>query len=348
MSSILPGKYSIENQAQSNIENFMNNFQIGKKLWNSNFKKEKGYSCIQIFKTLFMLVFIGKNLFQFLESKGSEESPEKDSFYRFLNSSRYNWRKFLLMLSSQVIKDTVSILTSEERAKVLIIDDSVYNRSRSKTVELLANVRDHARKKYLNGFRMLTLGWSDGNTFLPLAFSLLSSKDKKNRINEINPDIDKRTNGYKLRKESIKKSTDTMFDLLDQVIPYGIPAQYLLFDSWFSFPNVILKAMERNLHVICMLKSMPKVFYQYMGKSMNLPKLYNYIYKKPGKAKILVSVIVELGKDKNGQPVNVKIVFVRDRKNSRKWLALLSTDTNLSEEEIIRIYGKRWDIGVSS
>lgn len=56
-----------------------------------------------------------------------------------------------------------------------------------------------------------------------------------------------------------------MFDLLDQIAPYGIPAQYLLFDSWFSYPKVILKAMERNLHVICMLKAMPKVRYQYMS-----------------------------------------------------------------------------------
>ncbi len=77
MPFILSGRYSIENQTQSNIENFMNKFQIGKKLWNSNLKKEKGYSCIQIFKILFALVFIGKNLFQFPESKGSEESPEK-------------------------------------------------------------------------------------------------------------------------------------------------------------------------------------------------------------------------------------------------------------------------------
>lgn len=250
------------------------------------------------------------------------------------------------MLSSQAIKDTVSILTSEERVKVLIIDDSIFSRSRSKTVELLSRVRDHAKKKYLYGFRMLTLGWSDGNTFLPLAFSLLSSANQKNRKNGINPNIDKRTNGYKLRKESIKKTTETMFDLLDQIAPYGIPAQYLLFDSWFSYPKVILKAMERNLHVICMLKAMPKVQYQYMDKAMNLTKLYNYIYKKPGKAKILASVIVELGKDKNDQPVMVKIVFVRDRVNSRKWLALLSTDTTLSNEEIVRIYGKRWDIEV--
>jgi len=29
-----------------------------------------------------------------------------------------------------------------------------------------------------------------------------------------------------------------------------------------------------------------------------------------------------------------------------KWLALLTTDTDLPEEEVIRIYGKRWNIEV--
>ncbi|KJS15517.1 MAG: hypothetical protein VR69_13235 [Peptococcaceae bacterium BRH_c4b] len=41
-----------------------------------------------------------------------------------------------------------------------------------------------------------------------------------------------------------------------------------------------------------------------------------------------------------------KIVFVRDRNRSSKWLALLPTDTTLNDEEIIRIYGKHWDIEV--
>jgi hypothetical protein len=30
-----------------------------------------------------------------------------------------------------------------------------------------------------------------------------------------------------------------------------------------------------------MLKAMPKVFYQYMEKPMDLTGLYNYIYKRP-------------------------------------------------------------------
>jgi IS4 transposase len=40
-----------------------------------------------------------------------------------------------------------------------------------------------------------------------------------------------------------------------------------------------------------------------------------------------------------------KLVFVRDRRK-KDWLALLSTDVCLPNEDIVRIYGKRWDIEV--
>jgi Archaeal putative transposase ISC1217 len=38
-------------------------------------------------------------------------------------------------------------------------------------------------------------------------------------------------------------------------------------------------------------------------------------------------------------------VFVRDRR-SKKWLALLSTDMTLTDEEVIKTYKSRWDIEV--
>lgn len=46
----------------------------------------------------------------------------------------------------------------------------------------------------------------------------------------------------------------------------------------------------------------------------------------------------------NGVPV--KVVFVRNRNKRSEWLAILSTDCTLTETEIIRIYGMRWDIEV--
>lgn len=66
-------------------------------------------------------------------------------------------------------------LDSKDRVNVLIIDDSMFERNRSKKVELLTKVYDHAKHKYCFGFRMLTLGWSDGSTFLPVNSILLSS-----------------------------------------------------------------------------------------------------------------------------------------------------------------------------
>ena len=39
-------------------------------------------------------------------------------------------------------------------------------------------------KRYCFGFRMLTLGWSGGSTFLPVNNILLSSKKAGNRVNE--------------------------------------------------------------------------------------------------------------------------------------------------------------------
>ena len=40
------------------------------------------------------------------------------------------------------------------------------------------------------------------------------------------------------------------------------------------------------------------------------------------------------------------MVFVRNRNKRQDYLILVSTDVNLSEEEIIQTYGKRWNIEV--
>ncbi len=205
-------------------------------------------------------------------------------------------------------------LVSNNRERVLIIDDSLYSRARSKAVELLARVHDHTTGKFVKGFRMLTLGWSDGNTFIPLAFSLLSSEKKKNRFQEINSSVNKRTVGYKRRQEALKKSTEAMFDLLDEVNPLQLCAKTLLFDSWFAFPKVIKRVVsEYPLHVIYMLKSMHRVYYMYEGEKYTLNQLYNKVRKKRGRAKILASIVVSLGEDENGKDIQARIIFVRDR-----------------------------------
>lgn len=78
--------------------------------------------------------------------------------------------------------DTVPVLSCLRNA--FIVDDSIYERKGSKKAELLAKVCEHAGHRYTCGFPMLTLGWSDGVTFLPVNSCLLSSKKESSRINE--------------------------------------------------------------------------------------------------------------------------------------------------------------------
>ena len=50
-----------------------------------------------------------------------------------------------------------------------------------------------------------------------------------------------------------------------------------------------------------------------------------------------------VGKD---QKIPAKIVCVRNNRNKKDWIAFICTNPDLSEEEIIQIYGKRWQIEV--
>jgi hypothetical protein len=344
MATILPNSQP-KNETDSYILRFFKENKLGTLLNKANVHKEEGISPLILIQFIFSLVLHGKNLYRILDSGRIQGSPAKDAVYRLLNNPTYNWRKFLILLSRNVIVTKLLSLVSNNRERVLIFDDSLYSRARSKAVELLARVHDHTTGKYVKGFRMLTLGWSDGNTFIPLAFSLLSSEKQKNRFQEINTSIDKRTVGYKRRKEALKKSTDAMFDLLDEVDLLQLCAKTLLFDSWFAFPKVVKRVVsEYPLHVICMLKSMHRVYYVYEGEKYTLNQLYKKVRKKRGRAKILASVVVSLGEDEKGQDIKARIVFVRDRNRSKNWLALLSTNLDLPEEEVVRLYGKRWDI----
>jgi len=311
--------------------------KVGSMLNKSGITKTKGASPIELFSIVFNLAFIGKNFFEGVV-RNKKIAVGKDAVYDFLNSSTYNWRRFTILFSSRIYL-IIKNLLDDSSEEVLIFDDSTYDRSRSKKVELLSRVFDHSTHNYLKGFRLLTLGWSDGNSFLGIDFALLSSAKKKNRYNEINPGIDKRTCGYQRRKEAITKSTKLLEPMVKNAIKIGIRAKYLVMDSWFSMPSVI-STLRRHIHIICMLKDHPNWLYEYNGKKLRLRDLYGKLKKKRGKAKIKVSVLVTLS---DGD--KARIIFVPCDKK-RGWLALLSSDIFISDEEIIRLYGKRWDIEV--
>lgn len=146
VTSIISKKLSDENQLETTVDQFFQKYKIASMLRHCNFSKQMGTSCSVILQCLFLLVFTGKNWWQTLQQQGATPFA-KDCVYRFLNSYNYNWRKLLLMLTSSAIREHIFPLTSEDRVNVFVIDDSLYSRSRSKSVELLARVRDHVENR---------------------------------------------------------------------------------------------------------------------------------------------------------------------------------------------------------
>ena len=332
-----------DKQISKSIKNFFTRFHISSVLKASNAYKKKGIPVTEIFQYLFLLIFSNRSMYMSLLTGRNTPDFAKDTVYRFMKMVQFNWMRFTTILASRIINNAILPLDSKDRVNVLIIDDSMFERNPSKKVELLTKVYDHAKHTYRFGFRMLTLGWSDGSTFLPVNSILLSTENKKNRINEAT-EVDKRTVGYKRRKLSMEKGTHAMLTLLDVAKKTAIPAKYVLFDSWFSSPSTIHAVKKMDFDIIGMVKKSSKMFFRYESEDMSLVSIYNKNKKRRGKSKYLLSIMVDVVKD--GETIPAKVVYVRNRNKRKEYLCLISTDVNLDENEIIRIYGKRWDIEV--
>ena len=341
MSSI-PHKTENGNDIFDSATKFLKEFQVGKLLFQCNAGKMKGIPVMDIFRYLFCLIFSDRSMYMQRKTGVFEGGFCKNTVYRFLNNTKTNWQRFTTLLSARIINNFMKPLTSDNRKDVFIIDDSLFDRSRSCKTELLARVFDHCSMKYKRGYRMLTLGWSDGNSFVPVNHCLLSAAEDKNLLCEASS-YDGRSLAGKRRRQSRRKATEVMLELIHMAQKSGLSAKYVLFDSWFSSPKVVAALkQEHGLDTIAMVKKSRKIKYGYQDGRFNIKEIYSKNRKRRGRSKYLLSINVTVGEEE----IPAKIVCVRNKSKKKDWLAILCTDTSLSEEEIIRTYGKRWDIEV--
>ena len=324
-------------QILGRLDDFFDQFKIATFLHRCGIRKRHGHSLRSLIMAIFTLPFVGKNFFRGIAINDSLAFG-KDAAYDVLKGCNSNWRQLLLGIGIQLY-GFLNRLTDEQRESVLIVDDSPYDRSRSKSVELPARVWDHSNGRFIKGFRMLTMCWSDGVSCLPLDLSLLSSADAKKRLCDNRKSMDKRCCAWQRRQEATIKAPDNLVAMVKRILTAGVQARYLLMDSWFAMPATIT-ALSKYIDVIGMVEKTSKIHYEYKGHWMDLKAIYRQLKKRPGRAKILASAAVTL---KEGLPA--KLVFVRNR-HKRDWLALISTNIELSDKDIARIYGKRWDIEV--
>lgn len=126
----------------------------------------------------------------------------KDTAYRFMKMGCIHLIRFTTILSSQIVNKSIYDLTSDQRVDAFVIDDSMFERGRSQKDELLTKVWDYAKARYCYGFRIITFGWIDGASFLPVN-SVLAGNAVGIR------GVDLRDPGFKARSENVVTFTDS-------------------------------------------------------------------------------------------------------------------------------------------
>jgi len=229
MARILPAVGCKNPQTDSTVSQFYRRFELHRILNICGIRKEKGLSAWDTLLCLITMVFTNKTI----SALDKEENLPcgKSSLFRFLDNPRYCWRKVVLLFSLKILFLFLKPAAGKknELFEVLIVDDTLYPRKRSKKVELLSRRRDHNNNQYVKGFDLLTVGYSDGVSFVPMAFSLQSSQKKNVRLQEACSDIDKRTYGGKLRDEAIQGKPKALLSLLSEISKAGVKTRHLLF-----------------------------------------------------------------------------------------------------------------------
>jgi len=161
----------------SDINQALQELKLSSMLRQSKILKQKGYSTSTLMYFMILLPFIKRRLCSFWTTEWLNQQIEaqKDTWYRFLNNERFNWRKLVTLFSLKIIKAGVDVPLKE---KVLIVDDSISLKT-GKELELVSYHFDHKAEKSVLGNQYLQLGFHNGINFYPLDAAMITSADAR-------------------------------------------------------------------------------------------------------------------------------------------------------------------------
>ena len=111
------------------VQRFFSSHKIGSLLKKCNVTKEKGVPAISLLRYKLSNGFTGRSMYMQQKTGSFKEGFSKNTFYRFLNSSKTNWLRFTSSLASEIINGDIKNLTDEKRVNVFIVDDTLFNRT---------------------------------------------------------------------------------------------------------------------------------------------------------------------------------------------------------------------------
>ncbi len=304
-------------------------------------KKREGVAPYLVVLHFVYMLVMNKKIATFMAQ--SNDSLKKDTYYRLLQTSSYNWRKLLSLSTLKIIK-LLHKVQDANAIKIFIVDDTV----EGKTGKYVEGSRDaiwsNKEKRNIRGINVVSLNYSDGYSNFMVDFAVSMGNYARVKFEEFTQELDVRSTAYKRRLEIMDGKSKIAIDMVKRAVNGGIYADYLLVDSWYSKPVFLQEMNELGLKVISRIANNNKIWnFSTNEKTLNAiyekhKKLKNAKTGKYGK-KIQFTYFSCVVEHKNAG--KLKIVFIKTADNL---IPIASTDLALNDEEIIEIYKRRWDI----
>ena len=319
--------------------------------------KQRGYAASNIILFLIYLPFLGvasvAGLFKSGHANSSES--EKDAYYRLKNNPLVNWRNILFSFAKRFKKITAENGAMDCQAVTCFIVDDTDCHKTGRKIEFIGKIFSHVLKTWILGFKLLTLGFWDGKSFIPLDFSVHHEKGKNKKrpfglkLSELKQRFSKKRStdsfGFKRTTELSRNKITNAVKMIKRAVKHGFIADYVLADSWFVseyFINSIRQIKQGILHVLAMCK-MDKRNYWFNGEQYTAQQLLKKFKSQKKRSRKVNAYYIELTVVYKDIPL--KLFFSRYSKRGN-WHLLITTDLSLTFNKAIEIYNIRWSIEV--
>jgi len=246
-----------------------------------------------------------------------------DQVTRLLTNS-YLDSKDLWMKAKPLIRSAEQSQSVDEFA-VLIVDDCILEKAHTDQNAMISTYYDHSEQCYVNGLNFVSLLYQSAALSLPIAAVLIEKT-----LAQYNAKAGK----YEFKSPFTKNEyLRQMLQTAQQQVNY----RYLLADSWYSSAENMSYVLDLKHHFIFALESSRTVALNQedraSGKFQALDSI-TFPDKQPLKV-YLRSVKQAL--------LIVRQVFI-NKDGSQGILYLVSSDTDLTYEQITTIYKRRWKV----
>ncbi|KAB2902713.1 MAG: transposase [Anaerolineae bacterium] len=243
-----------------------------------------------------------------------------DRLQRFLSSPAKSGKDLWL-----IVKPYVRQVQREDG--VIILDDSIAEKPYTDENEIVCWHYDHTSGQTIKGINFITALYHVAEVSLPVNYHLLAKTEVY---------ADEKT-GQQKRRAAVTKN-EIYRQLLKQVLQNQIPFRYVLNDVWFaSAENMLFVKHDLKRDFVMPLKTNRKVARSLEDKQVGRYVRVDSLEIEAGR---VMTIYVE-GVD--FPLVLVKQVFTNED-GSLGILYLVTSDLNLTFDQITTLYGKRWKV----